>query len=581
MNPAVAKPRAMTLFLRAIFARKRIFLESVVGTLVLSLIGLATSMYSMTVYDRVIPTSGMQTLYVLTVGVALAVVLELVMKQVRMLMVDRACKAIDVELSDVFFNRALAIRMDKRPRSIGTFAAQVRMFESVRNFMTSTTLFVLADIPFALLFVGVIALIAGPVALVPLILIPVSILTGLLFIKPVERLTMMNVAESTYKNGLLIESIDGAETIKALHGERFFSNRWHALTEKIGVGELQLKAHSGLSTNLTQLIQQISYVGMVAAGVYAITTGNLTMGGLIACTIISGRALGPFSQIAGLMVQWEHSKAALKGLDAIMQSPIDGEVEHGKLVTPETCRYEMRMQAVHFAYEPQHEALMVPAFAVNPGDRIAVIGPIGSGKSTLLKLLSGLYQPNEGRMFLDGVDIGHLAPDFVRQHIHYLPQDARLFNGTLRENLIIGMSADPGDEVVLAAARASGLDKVIASHPRGMNLFISEGGQGLSGGQRQLVALTRLLLAPKGILLLDEPTASLDGPIEEQVTAALLGSLAQQHVIIMVTHKTNLLRYVNRIVVMERGRIAMDGPRDAVLAKLMQKPVPAVQTTAV
>ena len=538
------------------------------GTFVLNMIGLATAMYSMTVYDRVIPNSGFDTLWVLTAGVLIAVVLELVLKQVRATMVDRACKAIDIDLSDLFFTRALNIRMDARPRAIGTFASQVRMFESVRAFMTSTTLFVIADIPFALLFVGVIALIAGPVALVPLVLLPVSVITGLAFTRPIRRMTNANVMESNLKNGLLIESIDGIETIKALAAEKTFRGKWHELTVKMAGNELDMKSLSGLSTNLTSVIQQLSYVGMIAVGVFGISSGSLTMGGLIACSIISGRALGPFSQIAGLLVQWQHSKAALKGLDGIMRSPIDGQGD-GAPVSPETCNLELRLQDVHFSYEQQHEAIEVPLLTVRAGDRIAVIGAIGSGKSTLLKILSGLYRPSAGRIFLDGVDCAHLSPDYLRRNIHYLPQDARLFNGSLRENLIIGME-DPGDEAILSAARSTGLDRVIAGHPKGLNLYISEGGLGLSGGQRQLVTLTRLLMSRRGILLLDEPTSSIDGPLEEQVTTSVFGSVAPGDVLVMVTHKNNLLRQVNRIILMDRGKIAMDGPRDAVLAKLTQ-----------
>ena len=274
---ASSPPRALGLFLRAIYSHKRIFLEAIAATIVINAIGLATSLYSMQVYDRVIPNNGLQTLWVLTFGVLLAMIFELSLKQVRALMVDRACKAIDLDLSDHFFGRALAIRMDRRPRSIGSFAAQIRLFETVRTFLTSTTLFMLADIPFAFMFVGVIAMISGPVALVPLLLLPVSIVTGLLFIRPISRLTNQNVLESTLKNGLLIESIDGIETIKALAGEKSFLARWHNLTVQMGDGELELKYMSGMSTNLTQIIQQLSYVGMVAAGVYAITSGNLTM----------------------------------------------------------------------------------------------------------------------------------------------------------------------------------------------------------------------------------------------------------------------------------------------------------------
>lgn len=556
----------------AVYRHRRVFVEAMTGTFVLNTIGLATSIYTMQVYDRVIPNNGLATLWVLTIGVLIAVVLELLLKHTRAVMVDKASKAIDIELSDAFFQRALRIRMDRRPRTIGTFAAQIRMFESVRAFLTSTTVFVLADIPFALLFIGVIAWIAGPVALVPLALLPVSLLTGLAFVKPTERLTDAHVHESNLKNGLLIESIDGVETLKALTAERAFAERWNALTLRISESELQLKSLSGLSSCLVQLTQQLAYVGMIAAGVYAINAGTLTMGGLIACSIISGRALMPIAQVSGLLVQWQHAKAALKGLEAIMQSPADGEGLDVPLVRPETCRGHLRLEDVQFSYDFQSEALNVPRLEIVAGERVGVIGPVGSGKSTLLKLLSGMYQPRHGRVFLDNVDMAHLDPAFLRGHIHYLPQDARLFNGTLRENLVLGLAQDPGDEAILAAARATALDRVIAQHPRGLGLMIAEGGLGLSGGQRQLVTITRLLLAQRGILLLDEPTASIDGPLEEQVGQALLGSLAPHQIAVMVTHKTALLRYATRIVAVERGRIVMDGPRDAVLARLLQQP---------
>ncbi|MEY2632559.1 MAG: hypothetical protein RIR00_1213, partial [Pseudomonadota bacterium] len=451
-----AGARAIDHFWSALYARKRVFIEAILGTLMVNLIGLATSMYSMQVYDRVIPNTGLQTLWVLSGGVAMAILLELVMKQTRAVMVDRACKGIDTELSDLFFSRALGIRMDQRPRTIGTFAAQVRMFESVRTFLTSTTLFLLADVPFAVLFIAVIGLISGPVALVPLLLLPLSMLAGVLFSRPIERLTRENVYEATLKNGLLIESIDGAETIKALGGDRNFIQRWNALTLRMADGELSLKSLSGLSSNLTQLIQQVSYVGMVATGVYAITEGSLTMGGLIACTIISGRALGPIAQIAAILVQWQHAKASLKGLDAILKLPVDGDVPDGRPVAPENCKGELRLEEVKFAYDPGSVALNIQALQIRPGERVAIIGPIGSGKSTLLKLLSGLYQPVSGRVFLDGIDTAHLLPEFLRRHVHYLPQDARLFNGSLRDNLILGCGSDPGDEAVLAACRRTG-----------------------------------------------------------------------------------------------------------------------------
>ncbi len=542
------------------------FMDAVFATFIISFIGLLAAMYSMQVYDRVVPSKGYATLLVLTVGVLISIGLGLLIKQVSAHMVERACTAIDQELSAVFFGKALDIRMDARPRTVGTFASQIRHFESVRTFLTSSTLFILADAPFALMFVLVIAMISWQVALVPLVMVPLAIMAGLAFRKPIEQYTAMHMAESNRKNGLLIEAIDGIESIKAANGEWKQLDRWRHLTATIAQGELRMRALSTLSTNITQVMQQITYVGMVTVGAYVITTGDLTMGGLIACTIISGRALSPLAQVPGLIVQWKHAQIALKGLDGIMAMPSDRDPTT-RLVVPQSCQGQVRLEKIGFAYSEKQPILEVPALAFAPGERVAILGAVGSGKSTLIKILSGLYKPGTGSAFLDNVDITHLAPEFVREHIGYLPQDVRLFQGTLRENLTLGMPS-PSDSQILRAAAMTGLDLVIQNHPKGMELEISEGGKGLSGGQRQLVGITRMLLQQPRIMLLDEPTASMDAQLENRVMHHLFNELAPQSLLVVVTHKPALLAYVNRVIVVDKGRIVLDGPRDAVLARL-------------
>ena len=552
-------------FRHAMWKRKRVFVEGMVATLSASIFGLLTSFYSMQVYDRVVPTRGYATLWVLTVGVLLAIGLELLMRQVRTRLVERACKAIDEELSSVFFGQALAIRMEKRPQSVGTFAAQIRQFESVRAFLSSATLFVIADLPFALFFVAVMALIAGPVAIVPLVFIPLSLLTGMAFKHRLKDQMAASVAEANMKNGLLVESIDGIESIKAAGGEWKMLHRWRELTRVSAEREIVIRDLSALSASMTMTLQQVSYVALMAAGAYAIGTGDLTVGALIACSIISGRALSPIAQISGFLLQWQHAQVALQALDAMMALPRDDEPNQRYLV-PENCHGHLQLEEAQFTYRDK-PILSVPALNIAAGERVALIGSVGSGKSTLIKLLSGLYSPGKGRVLLDGMDMTLLAHEFVRQHVGYLPQDVRLFHGTLRDNLVLGLPALSDDEI-LACARLTGLDRVIQAHPRGLGLEISEGGRGLSGGQRQLVGITRLLLGRPRVLLLDEPSASMDAQLEQQFVHNVLSQATHGMTVVLATHKPALLAACTRMLVVERGQIIADGSRDEVLAKL-------------
>ncbi len=564
---ATEKPRsARDWFFHAIRKRKIIFFEAVLATFLVSVLALSAGLYTMQVYDRVVPTQGYATLIVLTTGVLIALGMELLLKQLRASIVDRACKAIDQDLSGVFFGRVLDIRMDARPRGIGTFAGQVKQFELVRNFMTSSTLFLLADAPFVLFFIAVIWMIGGIVALVPLALLPLSILVGLYAKWRISKVAEEQLSDINQKNGVLVETIDGIEAIKAAGGEWKMHDRWQTLTAETAERELRVRTTATFATNASQVIQQLSYVLLIAVGAYAINAGELTMGGLIACSIISNRALGPIAQIAGLMVQWQHAKAALKGLDTMMALPTD-HPEGTRMVIPESCRGELRLEGAAFTYAPPSVALKPTNLKISPGARIAVIGPVGAGKSTLIKLLSGLYKPTEGRAYLDGVDMALIAPEFLRENIGYLTQDVRLFSGTLRENLTLGLPS-PTDGQILAAAARTGLDRMIAAHPKGLELPISEGGRGLSGGQRQVVGLTRLLLAKPRILLLDEPTASMDGDLEKFIMQNLFQHAAPDSVIVLATHKRGLLNLVDRIIVVDQNRIVMDSQREDVLARI-------------
>ena len=578
IDGSASTPKAAHLIWKAIWQRKAVFVDALLATLLVNLLALAASVFSMQVYDRVIPNQGFNTLWVLSVGVVSALALEFMLKHVRSFAIEKTATHIDARLSEWFFERALGIRLDSRPPSVGTLAAQIKGFEMVRGIMSSTSIFMLADVPFAVLFIVIIALVGGWMALVPVVLLPISLITGLMFQRQIARQARQNLGQSNRKAGLLVESIDGAESLKANSAEWKLQSRWSRLVQAAGESDYQIKQYSSLSQHLTVFLQQIGYVALVALGAFLVSENQLTLGALIACTIINGRALSPVAQLPSLMVQWEHARAAIQGLDQLIALP--NEIDDcAHALTPGSSDGGIRFEQARFGYSmTAGMALELDRLEIRPGEKVGVVGAIGSGKSTLLKLASGLYRPAQGKVFLGGIDMALISPNFLRETIAYLPQDIRLISGTLRDNLLQGLP-DPGDEALLQAARETGLIALITNHPKGLALPISEGGRGISGGQKQLVAMTRTLIAEPTVLLLDEPTASMDAVSESKIVATLKSKLSAGVTLLVATHKSALLPLVDRILVMQGARVVMDGPRDLVLAKLSGSP-PVSSTTS-
>lgn len=569
-------PGAITLVRDALWARKSVFIDAVMATSLVTLLALATSLYAMQVFDRVIPNQGFNTLWVLTVGVTLSICLEFFLKQVRSYTVDRACNAVDHELSEWFFSRMLGIRMEARPASVGTLASQIKGFELVRGVLASTSLFVVADVPFAVFFIVVIGLVGGWVVVVPLITLPIALVAGLMFQKTIQHHTRKNLEASNRKAGLLVEAVDGAEALKSNSAEWTAQSRWNRLVAETTFADQSIRNYTSLSQNFTVGFQQLGYIALVAVGAYFVTENELTMGGLLACSIIGNRAMMPIVQLPGVMVQWALARAAIEGLDQIIALPNEDDEAHQNIVL-QSIEGELRFERVRFAYGMvDRMALEVERLEIRPGACVGLIGAIGSGKSTLLKLASGLYRPAEGKIFLGGVDLALLAPSVVREIIGYLPQDTRLFSGSLRDNLLLGLP-DPGEEAILAAAKRTGLIDLIVGQPKGLALEITEGGRGVSGGQKQLIAITRMLLARPKVWLLDEPTGAMDSATEARIVALLRELAAEGATLVVTTHKTALLPLLDRLIVLQGGRLLLDGPRDAVLAKISGRPEPAPQ----
>jgi ATP-binding cassette subfamily C protein LapB len=557
------------IFKTAFLAHKKTFIEGAVAGALINLLALATSLYSMQIYDRVIPTQGYATLLVLTLGVAIAIFFELLLKVIRSYLMEHAVVNIDSQLSRDIFSRLLHIRLDQLPGTVGSLSSQIRGYETIRAFFSSTTFYALVDAPFGILFIFLIALIGGPqVALIPLAFLILSVAMGIVMRKKIEYHAKQATAATNLKTGLLVEAIEGAETIKAGGGSWNTLSRWLDIVDESIKHELVNRNISEKSSYFAAVLQQSSYIGLIAAGAYIAAEGNLTVGALIACSILSGRALGPIAQIPGLMIQRANAKAALEGLEQVFALQTDNHKVERPLI-PQEIHGHYQLERVSFAYPNAPQALGIANLQIKAGEKIGVIGAIGSGKSTLLRLLSGMYQANEGRILLDGLDIDQISRPLLANEIGYLQQEHRLFSGTLRQNLLIG-TPDPGDALIRDAAAKSGLLATIHNHPKGLDLPIAEGGKGLSGGQRQLVALTRLLLSNPSIWLLDEPTASMDEQTERRSISALMKAIKPEQTMVLVTHKPTLLAMVNRLIVISGNQILIDGPRDVIIAKLQE-----------
>jgi ATP-binding cassette, subfamily C, bacterial LapB len=549
--------------------------EGIFATAFLGFITLAISLFSMQVYDRVIPTRSQSTLITLGIGVLLAILIELAMKVARSRMMESVTAGVDAQASRDIFQRLMTVRVDALPASVGSLASQLRGFEQVRSFYTASTMFTLVDVPIGLVMLLVVMVIGGPlVASVPLVFGAIALALGWAMRRKVMRLAAEGQLAANRKTGILVEALEGAETIKAGAGGWKFLSRWIDLNTQAMRNELRTRHASDMLGYYSGTLQQISYAGLVAVGAFEVMQGNLTMGSLIACSIMSGRIMAPILGLPGIIVQHAHATAASKGLEQLYSLRVDNHDVQRPLI-PARLNGQIRAQNLEFAYQDSPKAISVEKLDIQVGERIGILGPIGSGKSTLLKLLAGIYEPAQGKVLIDGLDLSQISQAVISQHIGYLQQEHRLFEGTLRENLLIGMS-DPGDGALQDAMARTGLLALVSNHPKGMDLQIREGGRGLSGGQRQLLAFTRLVLSNPSILLLDEPTANMDDLQERrclQVLAEMMQSPSEngsRKTCIIVTHKPSLLPLIDRLIVVSGNKLAMDGPRDAVLARLRQ-----------
>lgn len=547
----------------------KILLDIAAVSIAITTLALATSFYSMQVYDRVVPTQAVPTLLVLTIGVIASVLLESLGKWLRSRQVHKLTDQIDQSLARSIYGKFLQIRLDQLPPSVGATASRLRGYESIRAFLLSMVSQAMVDIPLALVTLMVLFFIGGSLALIPGIFLVIGLIVGTVFQGRIEHLAKKASPAQHFKTGLLVESIEGAETIKSGQAGWRMLSRWLDVTDEARDNEHHMRELSESSQYMVAALQQLAYISLVAAGALSVGQSDFTMGALIACSILSGRILNPIAMVPSLMVQWANTKVAIQDLDRLWKLQPDHPEGSHPLIASLKGNFHLSDVEMHYSGTL---ALRLPQLQIRQGERLAVLGGIGSGKTSLLRLLSGMYKPQSGRILLDGMELELISKESLSGHIGFVAQDGRLFAGTLRENLVLGMN-DPGDEILLQAARRTGLfDAAIAPHPKGLDREINEGGQGLSGGQRQLVHFTRALLRKPVIWLLDEPTAGMDMVMEQKVLQVLSEELQErpESTLILVTHKMQLLSLVNRIVVLVRQQIIMDGQRDAVLQQLQK-----------
>jgi ATP-binding cassette subfamily C protein LapB len=556
-------------FWKTLKDNKKIYIESGVAAIMINMFALANSLFIMNVYDRVIPNSAYETLWVLAAGVMVVFIFDFILKNLRAHFLDYAGRKADVKISSMLFEQILGMQLAERPASAGVLASNMREFETLRDFFTSATLATLIDLPFALMFVFIIFIIGGPIALVPLVAMPLVLIGGWVLQKPLEKIIRESMHENALKNALLFETITGLETIKTQAAEGHTQRRWEELADKASRTSVKSRRVAVFAQNYSLFVQQVASISVVIAGVFLVSGGHLSMGALIACVILSGRAMAPLAQVSGLLTRFNQSREALKQLDDLMKKGVERPKGKHFIAMPH-MEGAVNYSDVVFRYPGQTKpALDVVNFSIPKGARVGVIGAVGSGKTTLERLLMNLYQPESGSVQIDGADVRQIDPGDLRRNVGTVQQSPQLFFGSVRENITMGHETAP-DSAVLRASELSGVMEFLRDSEAGLDTQVGERGEALSGGQRQAIAIARALLYDPPILVLDEPTASMD-PASENRLRQRLETITQGRTTILITHKGSMLTLVDRLILIDRGKMVAYGPKDEVIAKLQAR----------
>lgn len=546
-------------FRSAFLANRWSYTQVALAAALANILGLSTSVFIMTVYDRVLPNEAIESLIALTLGVGIALVFDFLLKILRASFIDRAGQRADMLMGRRVFDQILNIQMKSRTGSTGAMASTIREFETLREFFTSATLVAVVDLPFIGLFLFTIFMVGGPLVLIPALAVPIVLLVGIIIQPLLSRLAERNFSDGQSKQSILVETLAGLETIKTTTAANKMRRRWEEAIERQSENGIKSRAITQFALNLTGFMQQAAQVLIVFYGVFLIANGQTSMGALVASVMLTGRALAPLGQLAQTLTRVNQARSAYRNLDTMMNA--DSERPAGRTwISRSEFKGRITFNNVYFAYpDQQDDTLKGISFTIEPGEKVAILGQIGSGKSTISRLLLGLYQPRAGSVLLDGVDIRQLDPGDLRRNIGSVLQDIWLFSGSVRENIVSG-TIRPSDTDLIRAGRIAGVEDFVSRHPSGYDLMLAERGEGLSGGQRQAIALARALIGRPPVLLLDEPTSAMDVKNEAEIVARLK-TATQETTMVVVTHRTSLLDLVDRVIVIEDGKIGADGPK--------------------
>lgn len=544
----------------------RIYRDVLFASILINLFALAVPLFTRLVYDKVVPNLAFESLWVLATGVIVVLLFDLTIKMLRTHFIDLAGKKSDLLLSSRIFSKVMGIRLEAKPVSIGAFARHMQEFESIRDFLTSATIVTLIDVPFALLFLLVIYLMAGPLVLIPITIVLLLVLQSFFMQRKLRTSVEQGAKLASQKHATLIESLSGLETLKRFGAQGQMQYKWEQAVAHMSFWGLKSKRLTDWVQNSASSGQQLASIGLVILGVYQIAQGNLTMGGLIATSMISSKAIGPLLQLSTLSMRYNQAKSAFTILQQLMAMP-DEQPQGKRYLQRPLLQGAITFSHVSMSYPGAHQAAVHElSFKIKAGEKVAIIGRIGSGKTTIERLLLGLYQPSQGTICVDDTDISQLHPDDLRRNIASVPQEPGLFFGSIRDNIILGRP-QTDDSAVLRAAKRAGVMEFANLDAAGLDRQVGEGGQQLSGGQRQAIAIARALLTDPAVLLMDEPTSAMDNRSEAAIKEQL-SQLANEQTLVLITHKISMLDVVDRIIVMDKGRLVSDGPQAQVLAQL-------------